>query len=231
MLLLLAVGLLPFRVFAAGTAASVSIEVEERISGDLPKETPQFQYLLQAETAGAPLPENVILTVRGNEKVRFGEIVFDTPDIYRYTVQEQKPLPEGYEEDSTVYHITVTVIYDETGKLTASVKVQKDASTEKSDAIVFVNTRQVQETEKTTEKETEESEPMTETEAETEKATETEKTVETETSQTPKSGTSAGNSNSTPKTGDTTNLALWMLMLLISGSAAGGMLVFRRKNR
>lgn len=73
----------------------------------------EFQFLLQAVTEGAPLPQSTVASNSANGFFSFGAIEFGDQhkgNTYKYTVTESKDNPiGGFTYDDTVYEITVTV--------------------------------------------------------------------------------------------------------------------------
>lgn len=101
-----------------------------------------------------------------------------------------------------------------------TVKVYAESPVGRSDTAVLTAATREKETEIETETESEqESETETtapaETETESEQQTETQKQTQ-KTTEAPKSGTTNG--GSTPKTGDNTNIWLWLFLLMASGA-------------
>ena len=94
---------------------------------------------------GAPAPKEYILRRSGAGEVLFGPIVYSEPGVYRYHVEQNPGEDAGIEYDGAQYEATVFVENDGTGGLTSQVSaVRLDASAGgeavKSD-IVFLNRR------------------------------------------------------------------------------------------
>lgn len=129
----------PMGVFAASGSAEVSIQVEKEIAGDEPAADETFTFLLTPMSSANPMPaDRGVLNIRGEGKGQFGAMTYTRPGEYVYTVQEKAQSISGYSFDSTVYRVSVKVLYDG-GGLRSEVTVQKEGASAKSDAIVFTN--------------------------------------------------------------------------------------------
>jgi pilin isopeptide linkage protein len=138
---LVAVGVIPSMTFAAESKATAKFAIETKISGDTPKEAETFTFQLTPE-GNAPVPEKTTITIKGEGKGAFGEIDYTKVGrgVYNYTIQEKKGDDSNYTYDTKdVYHVRVRVDYNVSRQLTAVVSVRKNDSSEKTDAIVFVN--------------------------------------------------------------------------------------------
>ena len=94
---------------------------------------------------GAPAPKEYILRRSGAGEVLFGPIVYSEPGVYRYHVEQNPGEDAGIEYDGAQFEATVFVENDGAGGLTSQVSaVRLDASAGgeavKSD-IVFLNRR------------------------------------------------------------------------------------------
>jgi pilin isopeptide linkage protein len=169
MALILTVGMIPFRIFAAeAPTATAVLEVESQIIGDDTPEDAEFTFVLTADDAGTPMPSSDRLTIRGSSTGKFEPITYDRVGVYTYTVHQQDGQLPDYTYDQSVYHVTVTVINTDDGNLSAGMFAQRNDESAKSGDVVFRNEYQAPETESETTLETE-TEPQTETELETEK--------------------------------------------------------------
>jgi pilin isopeptide linkage protein len=118
----------------------VSLEGELQIEGSKKtKDNTQFTFILEPYTNNDPVPTECEETIQGAGEFEFDEIMFTTPGIHRYTVVEEEGNADGYVYDDTVYHITLTV-YWENKKLSASYVVREGEETAKNDDILFINT-------------------------------------------------------------------------------------------
>jgi pilin isopeptide linkage protein len=118
----------------------VSLEGELQIEGGKKtKDNTQFTFILEPYSSDDPVPAECEETIQGAGEFEFDEIMFTTPGIHRYTVVEEEGNADGYVYDDTVYHITLTV-YWENKKLSASYVVREGEETAKNDDILFINT-------------------------------------------------------------------------------------------
>jgi pilin isopeptide linkage protein len=118
----------------------VSLEGELQIEGGKKtKDNTQFTFILEPYTNNDPVPTECEETIQGAGEFEFDEIMFTTPGIHRYTVVEEEGTADGYVYDDTVYHITLSV-YWENQKLSASYVVREGEETAKNDDILFINT-------------------------------------------------------------------------------------------
>jgi pilin isopeptide linkage protein/LPXTG-motif cell wall-anchored protein len=138
MVLLLTVGTIPFRIFAAESPqATVKITVKSEIIGDeTATKEEELSFILTPEDEAAPMPESDTLTIRGTGEEAFGEMIYTSAGTYNYTIEEKDEQLPGYIYDPSVYHLTV-MIPSTNGKLSAMVFVEKDNERAKSRDIIF----------------------------------------------------------------------------------------------
>ena len=126
-------------------AGSCELEVPvavKKIEGDVPDDEDKvFTFeITSAEDESNPMPENSTATVTGEGKATaFGKITYNKVGTYNYDIFE-RDLDDsyiGYEKDTTVYRLTVTV-KDLGGKLDASYKLTVNGNDSRE--LVFVNT-------------------------------------------------------------------------------------------
>jgi pilin isopeptide linkage protein len=144
MALLLTVGTIPFQTFAAeANTVSVSLKVESQITGDAAEDAAITYTLVPEDTESIyvmPADEaSETVTIEGDGAEEFGPLTFSEVGVYKYTVQVKDEQQPGYTYDKTVFHVTVTVINTDDGKLSAGVFVQRDGSDVKSTDISFTN--------------------------------------------------------------------------------------------
>lgn len=99
-----------------------------------------FSFLMEGKQ-GAPMPagsqgNKKMYHVRGNEEVSIGDIVYEKPGIYVYTIQEINEGIPGWKYDDSIYELTVEVVEQE-GQLVANTRITKNQI--ESNAIVFTN--------------------------------------------------------------------------------------------
>lgn len=218
----LAVMLLPMTAFADGSSCSVSIPVEVQVSGSNVPSDVSYKLVMEAITPGAPMPEVTEVTVEKNKSAAFGPMIFTVPEDYQYKVSQKYEAKDNFTFDDKVYTVTVRILNGENGGLVSEVWATPGSDGEKKSAnIVFGNS--YEEPKKpsgggstggggggkkrgdglTTI--TDENPPLT--------------------SLLPEEIPLAG----LPKTGDTTNLALWMLLMAVSGCGLVLSLFFRKR--
>lgn len=139
-------GLLTAMVFvlpvcAENTPATLQLEVVKVVTGDRPATDAPFTFQLEAVDEDAPMPAKDTVTITGSGNALFGEISYDTPDDYRYTIREVKGKLDGYTYDTSVFEVTVQVVCDEDDPtvLIANVYVSKNDGKDKYNQIQFVN--------------------------------------------------------------------------------------------
>lgn len=219
----LAVMLLPMTAFAGGSSCSVTIPVEVQVSGSNVPSDVSYKLVMEALTPGAPMPAATEVTVKKDEATAFGPMEFTVPEDYQYKVSQQYEAKDNFTFDDKVYTVTVRILNGENGALVSEVWATPGSDGEKKSAnIVFGNSYE------------EPQKPLggggstggggggkkrgdgltTITDGETPL-----------TSLLPEEIPLAG----LPKTGDATNLALWMLLMAVSGCGLGLSLFFRKR--
>lgn len=122
----------------AASPATAAIPIETQVTGSgAPTGTP-FQFLMTAEN-GAPLPENMPLTVFDTGKGTFDEISYTMPGDYHYTVTQIPGGAEHFTYDGSVYHLTVRVTNDGKGGLRSEFWATRNDETEKTACLLFTN--------------------------------------------------------------------------------------------
>ncbi len=122
-------------------AVTVQIPVTKKLEGDPRTEEETFEFVLEPQ-AGAPEPQQSVITVKGEGKALFGGITYDTIGEYHYTLKEKAGNAKGYTYDETVYSLTVNVT-DLGGELAA--EIQQNGKPLSEEEIVFVNTYHAEE--------------------------------------------------------------------------------------
>lgn len=125
-------------VCAQNTPATVELEVQKILTGDKPGKASTFTFELEA-VDGAPMPQDNTVTITGAGTAKFGEITYDVPEDYCYTIREKQEKITGYTMDTTVYDVTVQVVTDDAGVLTATVYAEKQGTGDKANNVVFTN--------------------------------------------------------------------------------------------
>ena len=98
----------------------------------------EFEFVIEAITAGAPMPNVTTVTNDKNGNALFEGLVFDEKGEYKYYVTEKAGSLKGMEYDDFKYIVTVTVT-DNTAiaKIETSVKISGENSS--ADEIIFKN--------------------------------------------------------------------------------------------
>ena len=99
------------------------IEVEKAVTGTPPADA-QFKFILTAVN-NAPMPGNSEITITGAGKARFGQIDYEVPGIFTYTIAEIDGKLANWSYDASVYTLTITVTEDEDGQLKAEKALTK----------------------------------------------------------------------------------------------------------
>lgn len=124
---------------AATESATVELEVEKRVEGDVPSTPEDYVFVLEGK-GDAPMPSEDTVTVAGEGRSSFPEITFTEPKTYQYTVREVPGSSEDCTYDTSVYDVTVEVLTDDDGNLSTAVWAEKQGSDTKVSSIEFVNT-------------------------------------------------------------------------------------------
>lgn len=119
-----------------------NLVIQKRITGDTPKTNSVFTFVLMGANTSCPMPEGSKgtlkeITITGAGRGDFGEIVFEEPGTYTYTIREKDAGVQGYTYDTTVYTVTYEVV-EEDGALHVTRKIQ-DQRGGKATALVFTN--------------------------------------------------------------------------------------------
>lgn len=124
----------------AETLADYEIPVTCRISENIPVDLDMdFTYSLQADSDDCPMPEGTkdgVKTVHMTDSgdVKFGEIRFDRPDVFHYTLKETTKEKGFFRRDKTEYH--AALMADTDGKVKM---VVNNDNGKKAEKIEFAN--------------------------------------------------------------------------------------------
>ena len=136
----LAVMLLPMTAFADNYSCTVSIPVEVQVSGSSIPSDVTYKVVMEAVTPNAPMPEAAELTVKKDAKVQFGPITYTVPNDYQYRIYQNSEKKDRFTYDAASYTVTVRVVNGENGTLKAEVwALESDSATEKTSGISFKN--------------------------------------------------------------------------------------------
>lgn len=148
MLLVLALCLLACPVLAEETEIvfpAAALQAEVTLEGTLPDDADDFVIRLTPADEACPMPAGGNeITITGEGKGAFGQIVYDKVGIYKYTIQQVPGDYEGMESfDNAVYNVTVYCTNvnpdDPDGRLELTVTMYRNNDTEKCDVAVFHN--------------------------------------------------------------------------------------------
>ena len=119
-----------------GLNTSATLKVQKNLEGRDWRDTDTFDFVIAGFRAPSgvdpvPVPEDTVVTVDASTDAytaSFGDITFDTPGEYRYTIQEngdpEQPIA-GIDYSDAIYRVTVMVGDDGTGSLVIdSVKIE-----------------------------------------------------------------------------------------------------------
>lgn len=124
------------------TPDSVETEIkgEKKLEGNRELYEGDFEFVIKAETANAPVPAN--LTVKNDAKgaVDFGRIEYTKAGIYVYTITETKANIPGVTYDEKAVTVTVTVTYnEESGKFAIETVYAKEGEAPTTTGFTFKN--------------------------------------------------------------------------------------------
>lgn len=136
----LAALMVPTLAFGQVPACEASIPVEMKTSGSSIPSDVTYKLALEAVTPGAPMPEVTSLTLKVNEKSSFGPIRYTIPEDYQYRIYQKSDAVTDFTYDKKVYTVTIRVTNDDKGGLAADVWGVSDTSgTAKVENILFEN--------------------------------------------------------------------------------------------
>lgn len=233
----LVVFMIPTMAFAGGASCTVNIPAGVKVTvGSGSEKLPDgvtYQLALEAVTSGAPMPAAAEITVKNGEKASFGPITYTKPEDYKYCVFQKFEKKDGFTFDNKVYYVTVQVLNDDHGGLEANIVAcdteKPDDNTPKAAEVAFANSYYKKSS-----------------------------SPGGGSSGGSGSGPSGGGSTTggpgviadeltvvpeltvpladlpvpmglLPKTGDTTNLALWMVLMAMSGSALVLLMLWKKR--
>lgn len=116
--------------------------VEKQIKGS-PDSPAAFTFVMEAVTAGAPMPEGSSggkknVTITGAGSVEFGEIKFTLAGTYEYTIKEQTAGADGYTYDTAIYTLRYQIT-EADGVLSKTRTILKNGQATDAMKAVFVN--------------------------------------------------------------------------------------------
>ena len=147
LLVLLCVNLLPGAAYAAAAdSGSASIPLEINRTGGIPRPI-AYGVVIEAVEPSNPMPLNPARTYSDDAKTDpfkaadVFSIAYNEPGVYRYTVRQlaQYSTLTNMRYDARIWRVTVSVSYDDNGRLTAVPTIRENESAPKADGIVFNN--------------------------------------------------------------------------------------------
>lgn len=137
--LMIAVLLFQVQALAADYSCTVSIPVEVQVTGDSAPTGVDFTLILAPDGEDVPMPEEDTLVITDCGKDAFGPITYTKPGDYVYTVTQLVGSETDFIYDDTSYTVTVRVVNDGEGGLTAEIWAIEEGGTVKVEKILFNN--------------------------------------------------------------------------------------------
>ena len=102
-------------------SVTLNIPVRHEITGDSYTGREKFTFVLKAYD-GAPMPKGAkdgqkTISIRAGKKIDFGDITYDSPGSYFYTVSKKEEEHRYIKEDDTVFSVLVIAFNDGTAKM------------------------------------------------------------------------------------------------------------------
>ena len=136
----LAVMLLPMTAFADHYSCTASIPVEVQVSGSSIPSDVTYKVAMEAVTPDAPMPAETVITVKKDEKTSFGPITYTVPNDYQYKIYQSSEKQDRFTYDKKEYTVTVRVVNGANGTLEAEIWALGNGQDEKKAAeITFGN--------------------------------------------------------------------------------------------
>lgn len=136
----LAVLILPMAAFAQEASCTVSIPAEVRVTGSRVPAGTEYKLVLEGITDHAPMPETASLIIKDGGKASFGPIVYTVPGDYQYRISQKSEAKGYFVYDENTYIVTVRVVNAQGGGLAAEIWAVSDSSGDKkAEDIVFTN--------------------------------------------------------------------------------------------
>ena len=180
----------PSAAFAEENGCTVTIPTTVEVTETSAPSDTEFKVILTSLDEDAPMPSESVGIVKGAGSMVFGPINYTVPGDYHYSISQEMGNAANYTYDTSKYTVTVRVVNNENGGITAEVWAVKDGASDKADEIVFSNT-------------------YTEPEA-------PEETKAPEGPKTPGNPQKPSSQTTAPQTGDTMNIHLFAALLSVS---------------
>ncbi len=119
--------------YTPSASAYVTLTANKVIEGDRVLNANEFEFVIEALTAGAPKPTNTVVNNAANGAVVFDAIKFDTVGTYMYKIYESvADKIGGFTYDGKFYEVTVVVV--DNGDATLGATVTRVVKENDSDA-------------------------------------------------------------------------------------------------
>ena len=118
-------------------SVTVNIPAKHVMGGDKYTGKDRFTFILRSEDANCPMPagsdgREKSVTIGAGEKIDFGDITFDHPDAYYYTVARAEKTYKGIRTDDSAYRVMIAALNDGTYEMVITDKKDK-----KTDEIIY----------------------------------------------------------------------------------------------
>ena len=137
--LLIATLLFQTQALAADYSCTISIPVEVQVTGDSAPDAVDFTVTMTPVDEANPMPDASSVTITGSGTATLGPITYTKPGDYLYTVTQKEGSEAYFTYDTTSYTVTVRVINDGEGGLTAEIWAIEEGGVDKVDEILFEN--------------------------------------------------------------------------------------------
>ncbi len=136
----LAAMMVPVTVFAQDYSCSTSIPVEIQVTGSSIPSDVEYRLVLEAVSANAPMPAETQVTITNAGKSEFGPMTYNRPGDYQYRIYQNSDAQNRFTYDDAIYNVTVRVTNAAEGGLTSEIWAVKDGEgSGKADSILFTN--------------------------------------------------------------------------------------------
>ncbi len=119
------------------TSASSTPVVTKEITGGTPQNEQDFVFVITADTAEAPMPENDTVTITGAGEASIGSMIFNREGVYKYTISETAEDNPDYIYDTDAVTMTITVTENDKHQLVAEASYLKAGND--AEKLLFTN--------------------------------------------------------------------------------------------
>ncbi len=117
---------------------SVMIPVEVTVSGSNIPADKEYKLVIEG-LDNAPMPESSAISVKNGGSASFGPIQYTVPEDYHYRIYQNMESEDYFTYDKSVFTVTVQVVNDPDGGLSANIVAGKEGTAVKTDSIQFAN--------------------------------------------------------------------------------------------